>query len=144
MKTTSKVTRYVALGLSIAHLAMVAISCISILCALLLYLIPIIGWIALLYTIIVFPLGLLILWSIAGTIFSLIASIKAVKSLAKNKHKVSTGVLVAIAALFAGIPACIVPIAAGSLTIVSAVFKKKVEQKEAAEEATEEVTTEAE
>lgn len=131
MKTTSKVTRYVALGLSILYLVIVAISCVLTAIPLLIYLIPIVGWILLLYSIILFPIGLVILWGIAANTFALIASIKAVVNLAKNKHRISTGVLLAVAGVLTAFPACLVPFATAALTIVSAVFKKKAENKEA-------------
>ena len=136
MKTASKVLRFVGLGFSILCLILWALCCFDTLCSFAIFLIPVIGWIfglfVIIYCILILPIGLLMIYSISGMVFSTIVSIRAVVKSAKNKHTVTTGVMMIVTALFIGIGtiAFLIPVVAGVCLILSAIFAKKAEEKE--------------
>ena len=133
MKTASNVTRWIALGLSIFLLVEwslgAAVLAVGILILAILFLIPVVGWAILLCLIpAILSSGLYVLFTICATTFSLIALIGAVSKLAKNKHKISTGVLVAVTSLLSS-EYFFTPLIVGALIIVSASFKKAIAKK---------------
>ncbi len=124
MKTASKVLRYVALGLSIALLSCWAYSVVSTILVMGIFLIiPIYGWLMLLVCI---PALLL---ALALSVYPILTSIMSVVKLAKNKQTIAIGVMMITTSLFVE-NLFILPIAAGVLTILSAVFAKKAKEQE--------------
>lgn len=123
MKTASKVTRFVGLGFSIATLAGWGYYVIKILLSVAkLLIIPFLGVFALIFA----GFGLVV--SLALATYPLIVSIMAVSRLSKNKPSIGIGVMMITSSLFAE-SLLFFPITAGVLIILSAVFRKRAEEK---------------